>query len=232
MIVVDDLVAQYLGGATLVELASRLGIHRRTVAEHLTRREVPIRRGGVDPSRMREATEQGRTWTGRFCGSEGQPRRLRVMRLRDYRASDAVSTLEVFTRAVQVTASHDYSPEQIDAWVGADRSLTDWHGARAASNTQVAEVDGELVGFTDVSSTGYIDMLFVDPAHAREGVASALLDWARASATRSGAKGLSTHASITARPFFEGHGFVTEAERTPILRGVSLTNYRMILPLT
>ena len=33
-----------------VEPASRFAIHRRTVAEHLARRNVPIRRGGVDPS--------------------------------------------------------------------------------------------------------------------------------------------------------------------------------------
>lgn len=154
------------------------------------------------------------------------------MQLREYRESDAVGTLEVFTRAVRVTARQDYSPEQIDAWVGSDRSLTDWHEARAASNTQVAELGGELVGFTGVSSTGHIGMLYVDPAHLGEGIGSALLDCAPASATRTGARKLSTHASITARPFSARHGFVTEAERTPIVRGVSFTNYRMILPLT
>ncbi len=54
---VDDLVARYRDGATLVQLASRFGIHRRTVAEHLTRREVPIRRGRFDPSRIHEAAD-------------------------------------------------------------------------------------------------------------------------------------------------------------------------------
>ncbi|MGV1006060.1 MAG: hypothetical protein ACOYEV_15135 [Candidatus Nanopelagicales bacterium] len=52
---VDDLVAQYREGATLVELASRFGVNRRTVAMHLTRREVTIRRGRFDPSRIHEA---------------------------------------------------------------------------------------------------------------------------------------------------------------------------------
>jgi len=54
---VDELVARYRDGATLVQLASRFGIHRRTVAEHLTRREVPIRRGRFDPSRIHEAAD-------------------------------------------------------------------------------------------------------------------------------------------------------------------------------
>ncbi len=54
---VDDLVAQYREGATLVELASLFGVNRRTVAAHLTRREVAIRRGRFDPSRIHEAAD-------------------------------------------------------------------------------------------------------------------------------------------------------------------------------
>lgn len=54
---VDDLVARYLDGAALVELASLFGILRRTVAEHLTRRKVPIRRGRFDHSRIHEAAD-------------------------------------------------------------------------------------------------------------------------------------------------------------------------------
>lgn len=54
---VDELVARYREGATLVELAAVFGIHRRTVAEHLARREVPIRRGGIDPSRFHEVAD-------------------------------------------------------------------------------------------------------------------------------------------------------------------------------
>lgn len=54
---VDDLVTQYREGATLVELASVFGVNRRTVATHLTRREVTIRRGRFDPSRTHEAAD-------------------------------------------------------------------------------------------------------------------------------------------------------------------------------
>lgn len=54
---VDNLVAQYREGATLVELASVFGVNRRTVATHLTRREVTIRRGRFDPSRIHEAAD-------------------------------------------------------------------------------------------------------------------------------------------------------------------------------
>jgi putative acetyltransferase len=40
-----------------------------------------------------------------------------------------------------------------------------------------------------------------------------------------------TNASITARPFFEKHGFMVVAEQHPVIRGVEMINYKMVLPL-
>ncbi len=52
---IDELVALYQAGATLVEVGERLSVHRRTVAVHLVRRSVPIRRRGLDASQLAEA---------------------------------------------------------------------------------------------------------------------------------------------------------------------------------
>ena len=38
---------------------------------------------------------------------------------------------------------------------------------------------------------------------------------------------LSTHGSLTARPFFEKHGFVVLEQRHPVRAGVALTNFSM-----
>lgn len=54
---VDELVALYKAGATLVELGERFGVHRRTAAAHLVRRSVPIRRRGLDECDLAEAAE-------------------------------------------------------------------------------------------------------------------------------------------------------------------------------
>lgn len=54
---VDELVALYEAGATLVELGERFSIHRRTAAAHLVRRSVPIRRRGLDERHLAEAVE-------------------------------------------------------------------------------------------------------------------------------------------------------------------------------
>jgi putative acetyltransferase len=91
----------------------------------------------------------------------------------------------------------------------------------------VAEVDERVVGFTDVDDHGYIDMLFVDPDAARQGVASALLAWVVATARDLDVTELTTHASLTARHFFETQGFKVVDERHPVFRGVTLTNFVM-----
>ncbi|MCU1527734.1 MAG: family N-acetyltransferase [Frondihabitans sp.] len=148
------------------------------------------------------------------------------MLLRPYTAQDAEATLEVFRRAVRLTAIHDYTLEQIAAWSNNDMELAAWHARRAARPTLVADIDG-VVGFSDVDDSGYIDMLFVDPDFARRGVASTLLALLTEQAATAGALELTVHASITARPFFESHGFEVVEERRPVLRGVELTNFAM-----
>lgn len=154
----------------------------------------------------------------------GEPGALLV---RAWTDSDAQPTLDVFHRAVHGTARQDYSPEQLAAWAPGDVALEDWAARRRAAGTVVAEVDGLVVGFTDLDARGHVGMLYVDPSVARTGVASALLDHLVATARRRGLRQLSTHASRTARPFFERHGFVVVEERHPVRRGVALTNFGM-----
>ncbi|WP_258065504.1 GNAT family N-acetyltransferase [Rathayibacter tritici] len=94
-----------------------------------------------------------------------------------------------------------------------------------ARNAVVATIGDELVGFSDVSAAGWIDMMFVSPRFLRRGVASRLL--AHLLARTEAAPEFAADGSITARPFFERHGFVVVAEQHPVRAGVKLTNYRM-----
>jgi putative acetyltransferase len=152
--------------------------------------------------------------------------------IRAYEEKDASATLDVFLRAVTETASADYTPEQVAAWAGPkERDLAGWHRRRASSTTIVAEIDGRVIAFTDVSDTGYIDMMFVSPDVGRRGVATAMLAELRTFAQSRNLPELSTHASITARPFFERNGFIALEERHSTVYGVQLRNYRMSHPL-
>jgi putative acetyltransferase len=135
--------------------------------------------------------------------------------------SDALATLEVFTRAVRETARRDYTLEQVLAWAPSALPVLEWDARRAAASTRVAVTDDQIVGFTDVADDGYIDMLFVHPLYNGRGVASALLD-------SLGDGPLWTNASITARGFFAHRGFVVEEAQKVVIRGQVLTNYRMV----
>lgn len=153
--------------------------------------------------------------------------------VRPYEERDAAATLEVFTSAVTVTAATDYTPEQIEAWARpGQRDLASWHATMQSRESIVATSDDVVVGFSDVSADGYIDMLFVAPEAQRLGVARRLLaeieDRARSSMTPV----LSAHVSLTAKPFFEAHGFRVVAERHPSILGVHLTNFLMEKALT
>ena len=152
------------------------------------------------------------------------------VRLRPYTSDDADATLHLFRDAIRTTAAADYSAEQIDAWAGSG-PVDGWDAKLLRNGTVVAEVDGTVAGFSDVDDDGYVDMMFVSPHHARTGVGSALLRWVEAEARRRSAARLTTHASETARPFFEAHGFRVDARRTPTVRGVRLHNYAMSKPL-
>ncbi len=94
-------------------------------------------------------------------------------------------------------------------------------------NSYVATVDGAPAGFSDVNSAGYIDMLFVAPRYQRQGVARQLIARVETHARTAQLTELTADVSITARPFFERHGFTVEVEQYPVRGGVPLTNYKM-----
>ncbi|TFD64649.1 GNAT family N-acetyltransferase [Cryobacterium sp. Hb1] len=70
-------------------------------------------------------------------------------------------------------------------------------------------------------------MLFVAPQFQRRGVARQLIRHVETHARSVQVTELTADVSITARPFFERHGFTVEAEQHPVRGGVPLTNYKM-----
>lgn len=154
-----------------------------------------------------------------------------AMIIRPYEATDAVATLQVFERAIGVTARSRYSAEQVAAWLGPARDRAAWARERAAVTTLVAEVDREVAGFTDIAPNGYVDRLFVDPAFGRRGIGSALLTEVQRIAREQRIRTLSTHASLVARPVFEAAGFEVEHAETVEKSGQSLQRFFMTAEL-
>ena len=143
------------------------------------------------------------------------------MLIREYRDGDFSTLCQIFQRAIRETASQHYSPAQVSAWAQVDEAR--WRQKMADSLVLVATVDDVPVGFVTAVEL-YIDLLFVDPAYSRQGIASALL---KALFARIPTGTLTVEASITARACFERLGFVVVAEQAVEARGETFVNYRM-----
>ena len=80
----------------------------------------------------------------------------------------------------------------------------------------MALVDGEPAGFASLKGAETIDMLYVEPDFARQGVATALIDALVRLAAARGAKTLTSDVSDTARPLFDRRGF--QAQRRNLVQ--------------
>ena len=146
------------------------------------------------------------------------------MTLRDYSKPDCAILAQLFYDTVHMVNAKDYTREQLDAWATGEVNLEAWNESFQAHHTVVAEMDGQIVGFGDMDETGYLDRLYVHKDYQRCGVATAICD---ALEQNTKAAELTTHASITARPFFEKRGYTVVREQQLERRGELLTNFVM-----
>ena len=150
------------------------------------------------------------------------------MVLRRYRTSDCGRMAELFYETVHSVNAADYTKEQLDAWATGNVDLTAWDKSFLEHFTIVAEETGDdgkrIVGFGDIDSTGYLDRLYVRKDRQRRGIASAICGELE---NAPDAAKITTHASITARPFFQKRGYRVVREQQVERGGILLTNYVM-----
>ena len=145
--------------------------------------------------------------------------------IRKFTDEDVDVIIDIFQQSVRRTASKDYDPGQIAAWSQVDTDR--WRTRQSNRPTWIALVKGVPAGFTDLESDGHLDMMFVHPDFAGQGVATSLLRQVEQHAKKLSLSRIFTEASITAKPFFEKNGFTVIAEQVVEIRGAKLRNYRM-----
>lgn len=144
------------------------------------------------------------------------------MEIREYREEDQAEILSLFYETVHTVNAKDYNEKQLDAWAPQDNDYEHLNAALRNNLTLIAIEDGKITGFADIDENGYLDHLFVHKDYQRRGIASALC-----SRMEEGFKRIETHASITARPFFEKRGYVVVKAQDVEIRGEVLRNYVM-----
>ena len=151
------------------------------------------------------------------------------MQLREYTPSDCAQMAELFYQTVHSVNAKDYTQEQLDAWATGEVDLQAWDASFRAHKTIIAVKNGKIVGFGDMDERGYLDRLYVHKDYQGQGIASAICGELERFAA---GKTLTTHASITAKPFFLHRGYRVVRQQDVIRRGVVLTNFVMEKQLT
>ena len=145
------------------------------------------------------------------------------MEIRRYCRQDVEALAQLFYNTVHTINARDYTAAQLNVWATGQVDLEQWDRSLQAHFSLVAVEDGTIVGFGDIDPTGYLDRLYVHADHQGKGVATAICDQLEQAV----AGKITTHASITARPFFEKRGYQAVKKQQVERQGILLVNYVM-----
>lgn len=161
----------------------------------------------------------------------GGENRAPAAALRPALPGDVPMLAAIAEAAILELTGEDYDSDQQEAWAAAASDEEALATRLTEQLTLVATRGGELVGFISLADNQLIDMLYVRPEAAGEGVASLLYDAIERLAGARGAKSLTVDASDTALDFFSKRGFVPKQRNTVSRGGVWLGNTTLEKPL-
>lgn len=144
--------------------------------------------------------------------------------IRLYQQSDCKELTELFYNTVHTVNAKDYTKEQLNVWATGQVDLEKWNLSLQEHYSVVAVENNIIVGFGDIDKTGYLDHLFVHADYQGKGIATSICDQLEQVVQEN----ITTHASITARPFFEKRGYQVVKEQQVERQGIFLTNYVMV----
>lgn len=144
-----------------------------------------------------------------------------------YYAGESDAIADLFTRSVHELAAAHYTAAEREAWAPRPVDLERWRWRCELERPFVCRIDGAIAGFLELDPDGHVDCHYVHPAHARRGVARALLRHAIDVARGAGLARMCVEASHGIRPLYERHGFACLGANRVERRGVVLQNWRM-----
>lgn len=147
--------------------------------------------------------------------------------LRPMLPEDVPVLAAIFAASIEGLTADDYDDDQQAAWIATADDEAQF-GARLRNQlTLVATHDGAPVGFASLKGKDNIDLVYVHPNAARQGVASALIDALERLAGARGATTLMVNASDTAEPFFAKRDYQATQRNSVSLDGEWLANTSM-----
>lgn len=146
------------------------------------------------------------------------------MIIRKYMSEDCKELAELFYHTVHAVNAKDYTKEQLNAWADGSVDLEEWNKSLSEHFTVVAVENNKITGFGDIDKSGYLDRLYVHKDYQKQGIAALICNELE---NAFDVDKITTHASITAKSFFEHRGYKVIKEQQVIKNGILLTNYVM-----
>lgn len=144
--------------------------------------------------------------------------------LRDYKPEDCLVLAQLFYDTIHNINRKDYTEEQINVWAPKKINLEEWHLSFLEHYTIVAEKDKNIVGFGDITANGYLDRLYVHKDYQNQGIATAICNELEKAVDNTK---IITHASITAKGFFQKRDYSVIKEQQIERQGILLKNFLM-----
>jgi putative acetyltransferase len=147
--------------------------------------------------------------------------------LRPFLAADTPVLAAIFVAAIEELTREEYSETQQQAWAGVADDEEQFGKRLASELTLIATLQNSPVGFASLKGTGHIEMLYVHPSTAGQGVGSMLCEALEKLAGARGAKSLTVDASDNAQIFFAKRGYVAKQRNSVTVNGEWLANTTM-----
>lgn len=146
------------------------------------------------------------------------------MEIRKFKPEDQEEKKKVHKKSIREVASEDYSEEQVHAW----SDFTDYGEVEDKAERWVVEQDGKLIGFADyIPEKSRVTGVYVHPDNLRQGVGSKLIQKIFKDARNRELDELTCESSVTARKFYEDHGFELVEKTVHETNGVEMDAFEM-----
>lgn len=145
----------------------------------------------------------------------------------DYSESMLPAMMQLFYDTVHAVCAKDYNEKQLERWAPTEPDVISWKQRLNNNLCKVAFNNEVLVGFAELTEDAHVDTLYVHKDYQRQGIASGLYKELQQLALNNHMEGLTTEASITAKPFFESRGFTVTNIKTKLYNGKEFINYEM-----
>ncbi|MGI8636169.1 MAG: GNAT family N-acetyltransferase [Segetibacter sp.] len=152
---------------------------------------------------------------------------MEEFKILDYEEPMLDEMMQLFYDTVHTVNARHYRKDQLNGWAPENSDKRFWEERLRKNVCKVAFLNNQMVGFTELVDDNHVNTLYVHKDFQRRKVAAKLMQELMQIAERRNCTMLTTEASITAKPFFEAHGFRVTRIKKKLYNGKDFTNYKM-----